>query len=212
MDSFDIHAERCPICHRSSDCTIHAHYDRYVIDFIGGRPVCHMLKILRVICTCCGHTHAILPDPIIPYGSYSLFFILRVLAEYFLKTGSIAAICGIFSISPPQLYRWAKLYQQHRREWQGLLKSVAQDRLTSLKELVKLSPFMSFKTLEKWVSNYQRFGFDALMPNERSDKGSSIIFDGDKFPLRVTDKNENCHAKRNNGPSIDYSKLGASNV
>ena len=41
---------------------------------------------------------------------------------------------------------------------------------------------------------------------------ASIIFDGDKFPLRVTDKNENCHAKRNNGPSIDYSKLGASNV
>ena len=32
---------------------------------------------------------------------------------------------------------------------------------------------VSFKTLEKWVSNYQRFGFDALMPNERSDKGST---------------------------------------
>ena len=41
---------------------------------------------------------------------------------------------------------------------------------------------------------------------------ASIIFDGDKFPLRVTDKNENCHEKRNNGPSIDYSKLGVSNV
>lgn len=30
---------------------------------------------------------------------------------------------------------------------------------------------VSYKTIEKWVSNYQRFGFDALMPNERSDKG-----------------------------------------
>ena len=34
---------------------------------------------------------------------------------------------------------------------------------------------ISFKTLEKWVSNYQRFGFDALMPNERSDKGSTRV-------------------------------------
>lgn len=32
---------------------------------------------------------------------------------------------------------------------------------------------VSFKTVEKWVSNYQRFGFDSLMPNERSDKGTT---------------------------------------
>ena len=32
---------------------------------------------------------------------------------------------------------------------------------------------VSYKTVEKWVSVYQRFGFDALLPNERSDKGST---------------------------------------
>ena len=32
---------------------------------------------------------------------------------------------------------------------------------------------LSYKTLEKWVSDYKRFGFDALMPRPRSDKGSS---------------------------------------
>lgn len=34
---------------------------------------------------------------------------------------------------------------------------------------------ISYKTIEKWVSNYQRFGFDALMPGERSDKGSTRV-------------------------------------
>ena len=34
---------------------------------------------------------------------------------------------------------------------------------------------VSYKTIEKWVSNYQRFGFDALMPGERSDKGSTRV-------------------------------------
>ena len=34
---------------------------------------------------------------------------------------------------------------------------------------------ISYKTLEKWVSEYQRFGFDALMPSERSDKGSTRV-------------------------------------
>lgn len=31
----------------------------------------------------------------------------------------------------------------------------------------------SWKTLEKWVSNYKRYGFDALMPSERKDKGNA---------------------------------------
>ena len=34
---------------------------------------------------------------------------------------------------------------------------------------------ISFKTLERWVSAYQRGGIDALMPVERSDKGTTRV-------------------------------------
>ena len=34
---------------------------------------------------------------------------------------------------------------------------------------------LSYKTLEKWVSLYQRDGIDALMPSERSDKGTTRV-------------------------------------
>lgn len=34
---------------------------------------------------------------------------------------------------------------------------------------------LSYKTLEKWVSEYHRGGIDALMPSERSDKGSTRV-------------------------------------
>ena len=105
MDSFDIHSEVCPICHRKGDCHIHAYYYRFAVDFIGGQPFVHRLRILRVKCSCCEHTHAILPDPIIPYDSYSLFFILRVLAEYFMHIGTITSICDKFRITHMQLYR-----------------------------------------------------------------------------------------------------------
>ncbi len=33
----------------------------------------------------------------------------------------------------------------------------------------------SWKTLEKWVSVYKRYGFDSLMPLERSDKGTTRV-------------------------------------
>ena len=35
-----------------------------------------------------------------------------------------------------------------------------------------------------------------------------ILFDDQKFPIRQTNRNENCHTKRNNLPGIDYSKVG----
>ena len=42
---------------------------------------------------------------------------------------------------------------------------------------------------------------------------SAVICTEDgQFPLRQTNKNENCRTKRDNTPSIDYSRLGASHV
>jgi hypothetical protein len=35
-----------------------------------------------------------------------------------------------------------------------------------------------------------------------------ILFDDRKFPIRPTNRNENCRTKRENLPSIDYSKAG----
>jgi transposase InsO family protein len=35
-----------------------------------------------------------------------------------------------------------------------------------------------------------------------------ILFDDQKFPIRITNRNENCRMKRENLPSIDYAKAG----
>lgn len=35
-----------------------------------------------------------------------------------------------------------------------------------------------------------------------------ILFEDKKFPIRQTNRNDNCHTKRNNLPTIDYSKAG----
>ena len=35
-----------------------------------------------------------------------------------------------------------------------------------------------------------------------------LIYEGKKYPLLKTDKNANCHTKRNNLPSVDYSRMG----
>ena len=39
-----------------------------------------------------------------------------------------------------------------------------------------------------------------------------ILYEGQKYPLLKTDKNANCKTKRNNLPSVDYSKIGGLHV
>ena len=45
-----------------------------------------------------------------------------------------------------------------------------------------------------------------FLPDDMS--GAFILYEGEHYPIRPTDKNENCRAKRNNTPSIDYSRIG----
>ena len=57
----------CPHCHHTGT-TVHAYYDRGVK--YNGKYF--RLIVLRVICSFCGKTHAILPDTIVPYSLVTL--------------------------------------------------------------------------------------------------------------------------------------------
>ena len=152
--------EVCPSCGCKGSCRVHAYYNRFVVDFVTGKPVVSRIRITRVICSC-GRTHAILPDPIIPYRSYSLFFILRVLTEYFLRLKTVADLCDDFLITPSMLYRWKKLFLEHRMEWLGLIPSMERTVRDSLKTLSVTDPFSRFAS-----SFFQKTGLTFLQSHK----------------------------------------------
>ena len=143
MAGFRSELQTCPCCGVKGSCRIHAYYDRSLVDFIGGTQVRHSLCIMRLICTC-GHTHAILPDFIMPYSGYGLFFILRVLAEYFLHLSSIEELCWRFSITLSQLHRFLELFLVQKEEWLGALSSMEVSSLSFLKTLVSQPSYSDF--------------------------------------------------------------------
>lgn len=145
MDGFRPELERCPFCGTSHSCTFHASYDRNLIDFIQGHAVYHKIRISRVICEC-GHTHAVLPDLIIPYSTYGIFFILRVIAEYLLHLRTVEQLCTRFSITHSMLYRWFHLFLDHKVLWLGLLSSAETSHSRFLFSLVKLPLFSAFSS------------------------------------------------------------------
>lgn len=144
MSRFRPELETCPICGAKGHCHIHAYYDRYILDAQGNSITCDQLHILRVCCDSCSHTHAILPDFIIPYSGYGLLFILQVLAEYFSHCKTIDKLCEKFSISAAQLYKWLELWHNHKHLWLGVLDDAALTDDAFFAQLYSGSDFSGF--------------------------------------------------------------------
>jgi len=137
MKAFRAENETCPSCKRKGDCRIHGYYHRFVIDLCAGSPTASRIKITRVRCSC-GRTHSILPDPIIPYASYSLLFIRKVLSAYYSHDQAIEKICSVFGITPSMLYRWKKLFRNHCLDWKGIVPAAHIAPETLLREISHL--------------------------------------------------------------------------
>ncbi len=113
---------RCPVCGSRGNCVGHGSYRRCVVDFVCGKAVYTSVPVKRVRCVSCGHTHALLPDFMVPYMTYSPLFLLRVMCAYF-RGRPVEEICRRFSITPSMLYQWKACFLRHKEIWLGVLKS-----------------------------------------------------------------------------------------
>ena len=134
---------RCPYCGTRGKCRFFAVYERSIVDIVGGKPCCRTMTVARVLCDC-GHTHALLPDFIVPYKQYTLPFILHVLKLYFSRSMTIQVLCDSFWISPPTLYEWKRAFALHRSWWPEFLRTGRESSLDTLSFLLSSPVFSDF--------------------------------------------------------------------
>lgn len=144
MEMYSPDLETCPVCSSRGNCHIHAYYGRSITDFVSGHPRNENLCVLRVECASCGHTHAILPDFIVPYTGYSLFFILRALSEYFAGLYTLEAVCERFGISNATFHKWLALWKHHKSLWLGYLSNAETSDQAFLRKLILGSTYSAF--------------------------------------------------------------------
>jgi hypothetical protein len=112
----------CPCCGaKNPSWKQHAVYDRYLISFENGHSVATIITIDRLICSSCDHTHAILPEILIPHSSYGILYIVQVLRAYFMGLFTVVNLCEHYQISVSTLYAWKKLFLLHKKLWLGVL-------------------------------------------------------------------------------------------
>lgn len=130
----------CPFCGaKHPQWSEFATYKRDLISFEKGLPITYTIKVSRIICSSCGHTHAILPEIIIPYCSYSLIFILTVLRDYYLSHMTVQELCDKYMIATSTLYAWKCLFLTHKKLWLGILEDATTEPLTFLSSLPSLT-------------------------------------------------------------------------
>jgi hypothetical protein len=98
--------EPCPKCGAPGKLSWHSDYDRGLTSYEGGQIIDSGFLIDRFYCASCETTHALLPDIIIPYGRYSLLFVLAVLIAYFKRATAVTKICEQFGIAVSTIYDW----------------------------------------------------------------------------------------------------------
>lgn len=119
--SRNLSAQSCPYCNSKGNLIPHDSYSRYMVTLKDNRPVTAILCVPRVKCTSCGHTHALLPEMLVPYSSYSLRFILTVLKAYFLHLHTVEEICETYQIAHSTLYAFRSLFLSHKQLILGAL-------------------------------------------------------------------------------------------
>jgi hypothetical protein len=118
---------RCPSCKSKGSFLLHDSYERDLITYDGGVRA-HEITIPRYKCGSCGKPHSVIPDMLIPYGSYSLCFVLTVLKAYFFRNcpgNTVEGICDKYQIAVSTLYAWKERFSSHKSLWLGAATSLS---------------------------------------------------------------------------------------
>jgi len=125
-DAFRHFGEPCPNCGAVGKLAENGEYDRHLVSYEDGRITDSEVKAKLFFCSSCETSHALLPDIIIPYGRYSLLFVLAVMAAYFERADTVVNICERFGIAVSTIYDWRNRIAVHKELMLGTLISQKQ--------------------------------------------------------------------------------------
>lgn len=101
---------KCPKCNTNKHFEFHCTYTRNICTVINSEVVTTTVEILRLRCTSCKKTHAILPDDVIPYCYYGKSFVMHCLKLYFLENKSISEIILLTNTYEKLIYKFIRQY------------------------------------------------------------------------------------------------------
>jgi transposase-like protein len=136
-DTFRHFGEPCPNCGAVGKFSECGDYDRRLVSYEDGQITDSEVRPKLFFCSSCETSHALLPDVIIPYGRYSLLFVLAVMAAYFERADTVVNICERFGIAVSTIYDWRNRITLYKELMLGAFISQKQRAHAYVLELLK---------------------------------------------------------------------------
>lgn len=148
----------CPVCGNNHSWNRHGSYNRNLTILKDSSFFDTTIEILRLKCTSCNSTHAILPNDIIPYRIYSLSSITEILLEHYEKNLSVLSIAKKYNISFQLIYSILSAYLSFINESISALRILDVIKgifIPNPKELLTLiineiNYYMSYSKINNW--------------------------------------------------------------
>lgn len=107
LNNYSFFDYTCPKCGAKHSLTRHGSYERNICFMKDLHNIDEeKMSVLRLKCSSCRSTHAVLPNDIIPYCIYSFSTIINILTRYYVKNEKILTIGEELYISFQLIYNF----------------------------------------------------------------------------------------------------------
>ncbi|BEP29265.1 DUF6431 domain-containing protein [Helicovermis profundi] len=149
IDHLPFHRLSCS-CGQKGCLIKHAYYKRFIK--ISGKL--YELKILRLICKCCGKTESVLPSWIVPYSQILLKDIITVIQTYLKKLPFENIMINNLLIDESNIRYIIRQFNRHWRERLAVFKIPINHKFTTIMSFKKYNrQFMQIKSTSNILFN-----------------------------------------------------------
>ena len=113
-------------------------------------------------------THSLSSDILIPFGSYTVRFVLHVMNVYYKHDRSVSDLCAYFAISSSTLHDWKKLFEAHAMSYVHALSLAVRihNDLLSLINYIPGFPHLFYVLFDVHFLRSRYRSFELLTPSQ----------------------------------------------
>jgi len=147
----------CGECKSIGSLVYYGEYERDITIIENDNVVSTRINLRRYRCSTCGRTHTLVPGThLIPYGRYSIGFILHVLGKHIMKELTIRQIADMYQIAISTFCVWKKRFIMFYELIKGKLEANEMSSAESLDD-IRSDKQISFRLYS--FTNKYKFSF-----------------------------------------------------
>lgn len=106
-DITNLHQQSCPCCYAKNQLIKYGTYQRNISILVDENIENYRVSVQRIMCKSCGHTHALLPNFVVPYKIMALFSITQIVQKATIS--SVCKLSEIINLSITMIYTYIAL-------------------------------------------------------------------------------------------------------